>query len=52
MKNVVTDGKAYANQVEDEPNAAVYSKDDLTINGNGALTVRGSFNDGIAGRTI
>ncbi len=33
---------------EDErPSAALYSKDDLTINGKGALTVTGNYEDGI-----
>jgi hypothetical protein len=34
----------------DEPNAALYSTADLTIAGEGALTVIGRFNDGIAGK--
>jgi len=34
----------------DEPNAALYSAADLTIAGEGALTVTGRFNDGIAGK--
>ena len=33
---------------EDEPNAALFSKDDLTIYGNGSLTVVGNYNDGIS----
>ncbi|MCU0500943.1 MAG: carbohydrate-binding domain-containing protein [Anaerolineae bacterium] len=51
-KNSVTDGKSYvyANAAEDEPNAAIFSKADLTITGGGALTVSGNFNDGIASK--
>ncbi|MDR3310824.1 MAG: carbohydrate-binding domain-containing protein, partial [Oscillospiraceae bacterium] len=40
--NAVTDGGAafvYADVAEEEPNAAIFSKGDLTINGSGSLTV-------------
>ena len=40
----------FADAETDEPNAAVFSKDDLTISGNGALTVEGNYNDAIAGK--
>ncbi|NQX46425.1 carbohydrate-binding domain-containing protein [Paenibacillus tritici] len=51
-ENSVTDGAAYvfADGTEDEPSAAVFSKADLTINGNGKLTVTGNYNDGITGK--
>ena len=52
--NFVTDGDSYLVEdsfIEDsesiEPNAAVFSKDDLTINGNGSLTVNANYNNGI-----
>ncbi len=50
--NRVTDGNSYIfeNSEEDEPNAAIFSKDDLTIYGNGSLTVDGNYNDGIASK--
>jgi hypothetical protein len=32
----------------DDPNAAIFSKDDLTINGSGSLTVTARYNNGIA----
>ncbi len=35
---------------EKEPNAALFSKDDLTICGTGKLTVTGKFNDAIGGK--
>ncbi|WP_303863735.1 carbohydrate-binding domain-containing protein, partial [Alkalibaculum bacchi] len=39
-KNTLTDGKTYTLESgSDEPNAALFSKDDLTINGEGSLTV-------------
>ena len=37
----------YDDTVNEEPNAAVFSKDDLTITGSGSLTVNGNFNHGI-----
>lgn len=47
--STVVDGKAYTNDyVEDEePSAAIYSNDDLRINGTGELIVKGNYNDGI-----
>jgi len=51
-KNYLTDGSAYpANKTkEEEPNAALFSKDDLTISGNGSLEVVGNYNDGITSK--
>lgn len=48
-KNSLSDGKTYeyANAEEDEPNAAIFSKDDLIFNGTGSLTVKGNYEDGI-----
>ena len=41
--NMLSDGTSYAlAEGEDEPYAALYSKDDLTINGSGALRVPGN----------
>jgi len=34
----------------DEPNAAVYSRSDLTISGSGSLTVDANYNDGVASK--
>ncbi|MBN2085227.1 MAG: carbohydrate-binding domain-containing protein [Anaerolineales bacterium] len=50
--NSVTDGAAYTvvEPDSDEPNAAIFSTADLTIAGNGALTVTANYNDGIAGK--
>ncbi|EFM11143.1 conserved hypothetical protein [Paenibacillus curdlanolyticus YK9] len=45
-----TDADASAAEQSDEPNAAIYSKDDLTINGTGRLTVEGNYNNGIASK--
>ena len=50
-KNYVTDGTSYVfPNAEDEPNAAIFSKSDLTIFGSGSLEVDANFNDGIASK--
>lgn len=50
-ENSVTDGSSYVlADGTDEPNAAIYSKDDLTINGAGKLTVNSNYNNGINGK--
>lgn len=51
-QNVVSDGETYlfADGETDEPNAAIFSKADLTIAGNGSLTVTGNYNDAIASK--
>jgi len=47
--NTVTDAAAYVypDSAADEPDAAVFAKDNLVITGSGSLTVNGSFNNGI-----
>jgi hypothetical protein len=47
--NRITDGDSYIFEeaASDEPNAAIFSHDDLTINGNGSLTVKANYNNGI-----
>jgi hypothetical protein len=50
-ENYVTDRSSYLfEDAEDEPNAAIFSKDDLTINGSGSLTVNANYNNGIASK--
>lgn len=46
--NNFTDADSYA--ADDEANACVFSKDDLTIKGNGTLNVTGNFNNGIGSK--
>lgn len=48
-KNVLSDASAYHYETEDtsEPDAALFSKDDLTINGGGTLTVNANYDNGI-----
>ncbi|MDR9853215.1 carbohydrate-binding domain-containing protein [Paenibacillus sp. VCA1] len=48
--NTLSDGKTYADTSEDAPTAALYSKDDLTINGTGKLTVQANYKDGITSK--
>ncbi len=46
--NSLTDSARYEFPVgEDKPNACLYSSDDLTIKGNGSLTVTAHYNNGI-----
>ena len=47
--NHVQDGAVYQQSTE-EPNTAIFSKTDLTIFGDGSLTVDGMYNDGIASK--
>jgi len=51
-ENSITDNSTYIfdNQDDDEPNAALFSKDDLTITGNGSLIVYGNYQDGIVSK--
>lgn len=53
-KNYITDCESYIydDAQEEEPNAAVFSKDDLTINGLGYLEVTARFNNGIGSKDI
>jgi hypothetical protein len=48
--NNVTDAASYVfpNAEEDEPNAAIFSNADLTLSGNGSLTVTANYNDAIS----
>ncbi len=47
--NSIADGENYSFEsvTEDDPNAAIFSKTDLTIYGNGSLEVTGKYQDGI-----
>ena len=48
-ENKVTDGSTYSllSSSANSPNAAIFSHDDLTINGSGSLLVNASYNNGI-----
>ncbi|WP_088656154.1 carbohydrate-binding domain-containing protein [Geofilum rhodophaeum] len=47
--NKLTDGSSYVfdNAGDNEPNATLFSKEDVTITGGGLLTVTGNYNDAI-----
>jgi len=51
-ENSIIDGKKYVltDASTDEPTAAIFSKDSLTINGTGKLTVHGNYNNGITSK--
>lgn len=46
-ENTLSDGKNYTVQNDDSPNATIYSKNNLSINGNGSLIINGNFNNAI-----
>lgn len=54
--NRLCDGSQYtfadefSSETEEEPNACLYSKADLTISGGGSLTVQANYNNGITGK--
>ncbi len=50
--NVVSDGATYNAEAvaADEPDAAIFSKADLTLNGGGALVVNATYNHGIVSK--
>lgn len=55
-ENTLTDGAAYtfadeySSETDDEPNACLYSKSDLVIQGAGSLTVNANYNNGITSK--
>jgi hypothetical protein len=49
-ENSLTDGLTYVLDDDNEPNAALFSKAYLGFSGNGTLTVKANYNDGIASK--
>ncbi len=51
-ENIVTDGEnyVYEDETNDEPNATIFSKDDLFISGTGKLTVNSNYNNAITSK--
>lgn len=52
-KNTITDSSLYTSFIDNEktePNATLFSKTDLVINGNGKLTIDANYSDGIASK--
>lgn len=46
-ENFLADGASYTGQTDGEPDSTVYSKDDLTINGTGTITIAANYNDAV-----
>ena len=49
-ENYVEDGSEYAADLDEDVRGAIYSKDDLTFQGDGALTLVAHLEDGIVGK--
>lgn len=49
-ENYVEDGTEHNADIDEDARGAIYSKDDLTFQGNGKLTVVANFEDGIVGK--
>jgi hypothetical protein len=49
-QNTLSDGTKYADTSDEAPTAALFSQDDLTINGTGQLIVQGNYKDGITSK--
>lgn len=49
-ENTVSDSTEYDNAQENEPDAVIYSKDDLSINGSGTLNITANYNEGITSK--
>ena len=45
--NTVSDGSSYSDTSTDSPDAAIYSKSDLTLAGEGTLKVEGKYEEGV-----
>jgi len=52
VTNTVSDGAAYAASGDDEPNAAIFVQDNLSIAGGGTLAVTGSYRHGIRSQDV
>lgn len=51
--NLLSDGNEYTLKAsEDEPNATLYSKDDLTVNGTGNLILKSNYKHGILSKDV
>lgn len=49
-ENILEDGKAYSSQYDDDVKGAIYSKSDLTFQGDGTLKLTANYQDGIVGK--
>jgi len=53
-QNKVSDGDSYvfSDQAEQEPNATIFSKSDMTVTGQGELIIDANFNNGIMSKDV
>ncbi|MDO5480182.1 MAG: carbohydrate-binding domain-containing protein [Candidatus Saccharibacteria bacterium] len=49
-ENYLEDGTKYASSYDEDVNGVIYSKADLTLEGDGRLTVKANYNDGIVSK--
>ena len=49
-ENVLEDGETYATNYDEDVKGAIYSKDDLTLQGDGTLRLTANYADGIVGK--
>lgn len=49
-ENTLSDGKTYATSYDDDVNGVIYSKADLTFEGDGLLILTANYQDGIVGK--
>lgn len=48
--NIISDGTTYADTYDEDVTGSIYSKADLTFQGNGTLSLTGNFQDGIVAK--
>lgn len=48
--STLTDGSRYSTDYDEDVTGAIYSKDDLTFQGNGSLTLNANYQDGIVAK--
>lgn len=49
-KNTLTDGDSYSTDYDEDVTGAIYSKADLTLQGDGSLALSANYQDGIVGK--
>ena len=49
-ENTIEDGKSYSKEYDEDVKGAIYSKSDLTFQGEGSLNLTASYQDGIVGK--
>lgn len=51
-KNTIKDGNSYVLDANEEPSSTIFSKDDLTFNGTGSLTIEANYNNAIQSKDV